>query len=192
VVATRGAKSRADALRFRLVEILDPGISVDLDLSPAELDELLADGDDTYRTVGTGLRGSLELTKSEEMVFVRGGFEVTLGFACRRCLAEGRRTHTIELDWTFLPAEKYRSEVPEEEEVELTEEDLDVSFFEGEIIELRDVLREAILLEVDPYPACEPECAPADAPAVGTARDDAASVDPRWLPLLDIKKKNRS
>ena len=98
----------------------------------------------------------------------------------------------VELAWTFLPAERYRSESAANDEVELTEEDLDVSFYDGESIDLKDVLREAVLLEIDAYPSCPTECAevPVTESANGQSAEDA--IDPRWAPLMALKRKSRS
>ena len=123
---------------------------------------------------------------------MKGKVELGLAYTCCRCLAKNERLLQAELDLTFLPLARYRSESTGNKEVELTEEDLDISFYEGDEIDLKDVIREAILLEVEAYPSCPDACPEAER-FVSTAEDNEEEfIDPRWAPLKALQRKARS
>ncbi|MCA9563660.1 MAG: DUF177 domain-containing protein [Myxococcales bacterium] len=181
-----------DDLRYRVRDIEMGGETLDLDLSAPLVRELLADSESSYRVRDASLKGTLNLSKHDEMVFVKGGFRVPMQYECCRCLSEVDEDIDIRLAWSFLPVSKYKAqETPEE--IELTEEDADVSFYSGDSIDLADVIREAILLEQDAFPTCSMGCEP---PAAGDRSDGferaEGDVDPRWAPLAALKNKQNS
>ena len=158
----------------------------------ARLDGIVKDVDDLYgaRTDGDV---DLDVQKLEGMLFLRGKIDAEYFFDCARCLAERQRTLHLPIHWTLIPKTAF-SDPDKETEVELTSDDLDTSFYEGEEIDLGALAREAVLLELPGIPRCadsevctkvlrEPEN---DQPA-------KKKLDPRWGPLqamLDAKKQN--
>jgi uncharacterized metal-binding protein YceD (DUF177 family) len=76
--------------------------------------------------------------------------------------------------------------------LDLEEEDLEVSFYRDDEINVEEVLREVILLELDPYPSCSDEHACKETfKAMLPEKDEREVLDPRWLPLLKIKKERK-
>ncbi|MFU8806559.1 MAG: YceD family protein, partial [Bradymonadaceae bacterium] len=80
------------------------------------------------------------------------------------------------------------------EEIELSAEDLDVSFYEGDLIDLRDLIREAVLLELPVFPNCSEElrdaCDAAYQANVGAEtleKNEDNKIDLRWSALKNIK-----
>jgi len=182
------ARSVRDSLSVRLAEIKDAGEQFDIALKDAEVAELLGDIADEFRP-GHGLKADLELNRVGELVSLNGEAHVDLVFTCCRCLAENEVVRQVGLKWTCLPESKYQNKVSGLEEIELTSDDLEVSFYQGEIIDVGDILRQAIILELEPFPVCESECTS----VVGNKDSETRiedEIDPRWLPLLKAKKRN--
>lgn len=66
--------------------------------------------------------------------------------------------------------------------------DADLDTYEGEELNLDPFVREAILLEVPPFPLCSTNC-PGIAPPPTEAEPPGEEVDPRLAPLLRFKKQ---
>lgn len=184
------ARSVRDSLSVRLGEIKDAGERFDIVLKDAEVAELLGDIADEFRP-GHDLSADFDLNRVGEIVSVNGKAKVDLVFTCCRCLTENKIVRQVGLKWTCLPEKKYQNKVSGLEEIELTSDDLDVSFYKGEVIDVGDILRQAIILELEPFPVCESECTEG---LVGSVKDSESliedDIDPRWLPLLKAKKSN--
>jgi uncharacterized protein len=183
------AKSKpGQSMTLRVQHIREEGEPYYVELDEAELGAVLSEVGE-YRTAGQPLRAHLRLARFEQNVSVTGTLETQVTYPCSRCLAEATERLQVSLHWRFLPAAPYRASLTPDEEVELTADDMDVSFYEGDQIDLAEVLREALLLELEPYPACAGGCSE---PVELAPVEPAADVDPRWLPLLELKRRDRS
>lgn len=179
------ARDKVQPLKVRLSEIIETETPFEYSFDRKQLPELLADLNEEYRP-GEGLAAGLRLTRTGDVVSIQGDLTVGLVYTCCRCLAEREWRRDLKVRWTCLPEAKYRADISPDEEVELTAEDLEVSFYQGDELNLGDMLRQMVLLELSPYPVCETECEAAG--GMKAEEDEADAIDPRWLPLLDIKK----
>jgi uncharacterized protein len=74
---------------------------------------------------------------------------------------------------------------------ELTEDDLAVSVFDGEAIEVDEIVKEQILLAVPTQMLCRPDCK-GICPDCGVDKNtgecacDTKNVDPRWAALKNL------
>lgn len=140
-----------------------------LDLvKPVEIEALLTSKvDHVYGTVYT----------------VSGKFSAVLKEQCVRCLKEITQNVDGQFSWNFLDPKAYSmylKSLKEEDEV-----DTENSFEEatsGEI-DITDLVRQEIVLEMDSYPACEPTCD--DDSEIQKYAD--SGIDQRWAKLLEIK-----
>ena len=88
----------------------------------------------------------------------------------------------------FVPAVSWGAEAQHE----LTEEDLNLSVFDGEAIELDDLVREEILLETPGHVLCGENCKGL-CPVCGIDRNlgncqcDTSEVDSRWQKLKELQ-----
>ena len=80
---------------------------------------------------------------------------------------------------------KAKAKSAEEDEQDPADADLDT--YEGEELVLDPFVREAILLEVPPFPLCSTNC-PGIAPPPTEAEPVSDEVDPRLAPLLRFKQ----
>ena len=109
----------------------------------------------------------LDLERVSEGIVVRGSVSATWRAECSRCLGELRHPIEVHVDELFEP-----NPVPDE-----------TYPLDGHSLDLEQLLRDAVLLELPLAPHCEPPCAPVgiDAPAA----DD--EVDPRWAGLSELE-----
>ncbi|MGD8322587.1 MAG: DUF177 domain-containing protein [Gemmatimonadota bacterium] len=116
---------------------------------------------------------------------VRGSLEAGLVQECRRCLEPVSGRFAEDVTMVFLP-----SGVPG------VEEDGDVRLFDarsGEL-DLSEAVREEIVLALDPYVVCDPECKGL-CPQCGTNLNretcscTTTEADPRWDALRALKEE---
>jgi uncharacterized metal-binding protein YceD (DUF177 family) len=164
----------------------------DFEVPVAELNSFVSDADDLYYARNAGGHVMMIVDKVDEILSVRGRIQgASCGFECARCLKENARPLDIRLRWTLVPRSTIAraASLSPEEEVELTTDDLDVSFFDGDEIDLMEIVREAILLELDPAPRCEVDSCEFQGYAAPPSPEAEPEIDPRWAPLQAMKEK---
>lgn len=139
---------------------------------------------------GVDLEGELHIEGTAKRLnneyFIEGKYSARIKTQCVRCLED----ITIDLgkkkfQARFLDHEDYQRYLETlSKAAEMTEED----YFEavnGEI-DITELIREEMFLEMPQYPACVPECK--DNSYLQKYSNDG--MDSRWAQLLDIKIKN--
>lgn len=131
----------------------------------------------------------LRLAQAGKGVALTGRLACTLSAPCRRCLDEVQHSLELELDVMLLPS----TDLGTEEERELNAEELDTTFFDNGEINLNEILRESIVLELEPYLQCREDCAGLCAGCgVNLNRESCTcppkAVDPRWQCLVESKR----
>ncbi len=101
------------------------------------------------------IRAYVHLVRWGVSVKVTGRVETELSLTCDRCLEEFPFRVAEKIDVLLEPVATF-SHV--KEEIRLSREDLDVIFFDGETIEVDEVVREQILLAVPMRQLCREEC----------------------------------
>ncbi len=100
------------------------------------------------------VRSRIQVRLSGPQVHVRGQIEGRLGLVCVRCLQgmehEVRKRFQVE----YWPD----PEVSEDEEVELSYQDLDIGFYRNDKLDLAAVVSEQIVFEVPMKPVCRSDC----------------------------------
>jgi uncharacterized protein len=145
---------------------------------------------------GGSLRGRVEIV-DKGTVHVRGRLESTVEIECSRCLEPYPVALGQELDLFYLPRVAGQDDA-QEEEVELTDRDVVVGYYDGEHLDLGEVAREQILLGLPLKPLCREECRGL-CPTCGANRNLSACGcpppeepgDPRLEPLRKLVDKNR-
>jgi uncharacterized protein len=192
--------SEAKARGLSLTEILaiqhlpDDGLLFDEQLDPAWVDRTLGvTAGATGYFCQPGGSARLEVQPMGPMptrppILVRGRASTSLRSTCVRCLADVILNLTVRIEQTLF------SKTGEEAESEeaATIEELDEGIYSNDGIDLPNVLREAILLELSMNPTCEDEPA-CDARTQQLIDDVNAknrpAVDPRWARLEELKNK---
>lgn len=151
-----------------------------------EIDELSLDDAELRLIEPAEIRGRVR-RKGEE-VELRGDLEGKVGAACDRCLQPVEIPVRAEFRERFVPAVSWRAE-PQHE---LQEEDLSLAVFDGEAIELDDLMREEILLAVPGHVLCREDCKGL-CPVCGIDRNrsscqcESVETDSRWEGLEDLR-----
>jgi uncharacterized protein len=106
--------------------------------------------------------------------------------ACSRCL----EPVAWQVEDTF--SVEYRRAMPRDAEIELSDDELDVAFLDGDVLDLSEVAEEQLLLALPMRFVCDDQCAGL-CPRCGANRNrDGActcepEVDPRWDELREIE-----
>jgi uncharacterized protein len=159
---------------------------------PGEI-EFIDDGDRLSQASPLQAEGSAELlphTLGE--IRVRGHLAVTMRCDCNRCLEPALFPIDSGFDLFYRPAETVDAEP--DEEVELHEGEAEIGFYEGAGIELKDILREHVLLSMPMQRVCTADCR-GICPVCGQNRNlincgcEAKLVDDRWSALKKVQVK---
>jgi uncharacterized protein len=140
-------------LVIELSQIPPEGLEVD---EPLGADEVHVVGEETF-VLGPGgsLRCRLERVDGDT-VHVRGHLRARLALECGRCLETFPLPVEQELDLFYLP---HRADgLEEEDEVELSDRDMVVAYYDGERLDLGDVIREQFFLAVPMKRLCGEQC----------------------------------
>ena len=122
---------------------------------------------------------------------VKGHLSVTLETDCDRCLEPARFPIESDFDLFYRPAE---TSVPGSEEVEIDEGEAEIAFYEGNGLELKDILREQILLLMPMQRVCREDCH-GICPVCGQNRNVVScgcqikTADDRWSELKKLSLK---
>lgn len=155
----------------------------DFDLSPETLD--LGDSDLTLKG-DVHVTGEIEKTSAE--VVVRGSITGDGEIACSRCLQPVEQKLNIEFRSNYVAPEHFAAE----KENEVSVADLDTDVLESDRIEVKDIVREQILLNIAEQVFCEPDCKGL-CPKCGANRNlidckcDLKETDPRWAALKNLR-----
>ena len=141
-----------------------------------------------------GVPGSIaaRYSKTANDVVVTGTARASLTVPCSRCLEPATFEAEGELSVLLIPETAKRAKFAQAKEgpknEELSAEEVDLETYSGEEIVLDRFVRDALLLEVPPFPLCSEDCKGIRPPP--DAREDVApSIDPRLAPLLELSAK---
>jgi uncharacterized protein len=148
-----------------------------------EPEEIVLDEEHVRLTESPEITGRVETSGRE--VHLLGKINARAEVDCARCLKTISVPVNAEFDVAYVPAEDYASSTA----AELQEEDLSLSVFDGETIDLDELVREQLLLALPARALCGDDCKGL-CPKCGVNRNadscDCASaeIDPRWAGLL--------
>ena len=121
-------------------------------------------------------------------VELHGNLSTKVAVSCGRCLKSVELPIEVEFTERFTPAVTWK----DEEQHELSEEDLDLAAFDGEGVELDDLVREEIMLAMPGVVLCSEDCkglCPNCGADFNAGSCDCATeqIDSRWEKLKDLK-----
>lgn len=155
----------------------------ELSISPDELDF----ADPRFRLTGD-VKVNGEVARSSAEVHVRGAIDASAEIDCSRCLRAIPSPLAIDFAVSFVSPEHFASN-PEHE---VSVEDLDTDVLDKDQIDLREVVREQILLNLPEQKFCDPDCKGL-CPQCGAdlnlldCKCDRDEIDPRWAALKDFR-----
>ncbi|HEY3039420.1 MAG TPA: DUF177 domain-containing protein [Pyrinomonadaceae bacterium] len=128
-----------------------------------------------------------QLRQEGRRVHVSGQLAGRVQVECDRCLKPVEIPVDSRFKLEYVTAEDYEAQ----QAVELTQEDLDLSVFDGEVIDIDELVTEEILLAVPDHVLCNDDCK-GICPVCGADRNSVdcgcrtAEVDPRWAGLKKL------
>jgi uncharacterized protein len=130
-------------------------------------------------------------TRKGEQVRLRGTIRTEVELLCARCAAPQSAPLAVEFDTSFIPQEV---EAVKAENVELQAEDLILSAYEGDAVDLDELVREQILLALPLRHLCREDCKGLCQECGANLNEKDCSceqgeVDPRWAALADLKDR---
>jgi uncharacterized protein len=153
---------------------------------PGEIDFSDSGATQTAPLTATGVAELLPHTGGE--VRVKGSIKTVMSAECDRCL--GRAIFPIDapFDLFYRPVETMPTE---EEEVAIDEGEAEMGFYEMPGLQLEEILREQVLLQLPMQRVCSEACK-GICPVCGLNRNEASchcearAADDRWSALKDI------
>jgi len=146
--------------------------------------------DERLRLTGEARVEGRASRKGEE-VRLRGRVTAEAEVFCDRCLRPAAAPLEVEFETAFIPAEY---EAGKTENVELLADELGLAAYEGDSVNLDELVREQLLLALPARVLCREECrglcpdCGADLNE-GECGCDRAETDPRWAALAGWKKE---
>jgi len=142
----------SNSLKINVVTIPDEGLSLVFSEDGKWFKECFPDGDYldfSLRKIDV----KCQISKTSSTIFIKGNLSVLLGICCSRCLEEVDFSASGDFAYTLVPAK------PEtREELELQAEELEVSYYQGEFIDVTPIICEQIILQIPIKPLCSEDC----------------------------------
>jgi uncharacterized protein len=132
-----------------------------------------------------------EIRQAGRRVQVTGRLAARVQVECNRCLKPIELPIDSSFKLEYVTPEDYQAQ----QAVELTEEDLDLSIFDGEGIDIDELVAEELMLAVPDHVLCNDNCK-GICPVCGVDRNavncecKTAEVDPRWAGLKELVNRN--
>ncbi|MCA1615597.1 MAG: DUF177 domain-containing protein [Acidobacteria bacterium] len=154
-------------------------------------DQTYAPGDlsleDEFARLAAEARVWGRATRKRDEVHVRGQIQTSVELRCDRCLGPAPLPVNVEFAALFGQAAEASAEA-----TELHGEDLDFSVYEGDSINLDEIVREQILLALPLRQLCRDDCkglcmtcrADLNTQTCGCQHGE---IDPRWAALKELK-----
>ncbi|MHB8139159.1 MAG: YceD family protein [Smithellaceae bacterium] len=93
------------------------------------------------------------ITKSGDTVYIRGELAAQVSQECGRCLEPAEIPIGVDFAYTLVPAKTETAE-----ELELTAQELETSYYRGDFIDLAPIICEQIVLQVPMKIICADDC----------------------------------
>ena len=166
-----------------LTQTGDAPLALDFTVAPEEIDL-----DDEEARLIKPARIAGKLTKHIAHTDVEGTIQAEIELECTRCLQKIEKSFEIPFQAAFVAPENYT----QAKEAELQATDLDVSVLEGNEIDLTELVREQILLNLPEQIFCREDCK-------GLCEKCGANrnlincncldeeIDPRWSALKNLR-----
>ena len=160
-------------MRLELSQVRQPETEFSRVFQPAELA-----GDEEYR-VAEPVVLRMTIHKDEDRFRLVGTVKTALALDCSRCLEPFALPVDREFDLRSLPSTAAEP-VAEDEEAEIEVDDVSMTFYRDEQIDLNELVREQFYLALPMKPLCRPDCQ-GICPQCGTNRNLApCTCNPQW------------
>jgi len=139
-------------VKFNVHEIEEVAKERAYDESTAALNDLLGRGEESDYTFELPARVQVEYYRAGQELFFNGQIRGSVSGRCARCVDAYTFELVKEFSLVLVPRRDLRAEV------ELNQEDLDLSFYDGDTVDLSPLVREQLLLALPTRPLCGEAC----------------------------------
>ncbi|MFO1518423.1 MAG: DUF177 domain-containing protein [bacterium] len=145
---------------LQVANIPDEGMEMDFTQKDGWVREKLTRALKELHHESDPVKGHFSVYKTVNNLAIRGDAHLPIHATCARCLKDYDYEIDVHFDRLLVPLfESTRErEIHRDEEAELTKDDLDFSYFEGDEIDVGDILAEHVVLEQPMIYLCQPEC----------------------------------
>lgn len=141
-------------MKVRWEDILPEGREIALDeLPPLRLEGPYGEAEQEVALV-SGTKGTLFFRHTPKGIEVTGRIRTALSLRCARCLKE----FSLPIEWDFKECFLLIKDAPRDEDQELLQDDMDISFMPDEGIEVKDIVEEQVWLNIPMKPLCHDRC----------------------------------
>ncbi|MBI5599668.1 MAG: DUF177 domain-containing protein [Deltaproteobacteria bacterium] len=173
-------------MKIKIDEITEEGLTLEVTEEGKKLQELKSV--ERFSIIAP-LKGSIGIKRSGVFIDIEGTVSTAASLQCSRCLKK--------FDFKIASGFTNRLELgsPRAKEKELSREEMDITFFQGEELDTFDILMEQVSLELPIKPLCREDCKGLchrcgadlnEGPCACCGKD---RIDPRFARLKDIKLK---
>jgi uncharacterized protein len=177
-------------MKINVITIPEEGLSVQFSLAGSLLPDIIPEigleaGQADFNLKKVDIAGSIK--RYGQSLSFTGRLETVLETTCARCLEEAQLPVQTDFWYTLLPATGTGKD-----DVELQTEDLEIVYYDGEIIDLVPLIAEQVLLQMPMKVLCRESCRGL-CPQCGTNLNRGGCdcrkdfTDPRWAVLKNIK-----
>lgn len=139
-------------VKIQIPKIPDEGLKLDFLKEGDWLREAVPHGEDAGVTLQP-VHASFLVRRTEKVVIIEGQVETVVNATCSRCLEGARVPVKTSFRYTFLPADEMVLQ-----DRELSADDIEFSYFEGEVIDLDPLVYEQIVLQIPIKILCREDC----------------------------------
>ncbi len=147
------AMTAKKTLQINIKTIPETGLEVAIDLGP-EWFSRWHEVDPDLEFADARITGLVHLSKHGLDILVRGNLSGQLQLACSRCLESFAAPASAEFDLLLVPGPPAATPADQE----LSQPDLDLDYYTGEVLDLESLLREQIILMLPLKPLCDETC----------------------------------
>ncbi len=142
----------SNSLKINVVTIPEEGLNLLISEEAKWFESCFPDSDRLDFTLRK-VDAKCQITRTSSTVFVKGSISVLLGISCSRCLDDLDFAAGGDFAYTLVPLK------PEPKEyLELQAEELEISYYQGDFIDLTPIICEQIILQTPIKPLCSEDC----------------------------------
>jgi uncharacterized protein len=130
-------------MKIVIADIPDEGLEVDIE-ERVELEDVSLSGP---------VISHLSLNKVSSEIIITGRLKAEMAVQCSRCLKDFTQGLDISVNVVYHPVEDVAGE-----RHALKDDELDMGFYQGEELDLQELLKEQILLNTQMKPLCNEQC----------------------------------
>jgi len=141
-------------LTIKIEEIPDEGLNLEWVEEKDSISTYLKNFSNIDFEFETPMTSKMKIVKAGKSLLLKGDVMATLRLQCGRCLKEFSYPISTHFDLNFYSIKDFSFP----EELELSEEDMEMNFYEGGEIHLSEIAFEQVFLEIPYKPLCHEDC----------------------------------